>query len=94
MIVVLTSFGIAAILVNVFVCKPVGYISLPHYSIPGVQCINIALWFYFAASITILTDFIVVAIPMIVLKDLNIAGRQKFALMFVFLLGILYETPL
>lgn len=51
-----------------------------------VWCLN--------ASIQIVSDLIIVILPMPVLTQLRLPRRQKFALVLVFALGLLYDTRL
>lgn len=91
MVCVMAIWGVANLFVDIFSCIPVGFISLWKFELPGEHCIYLPTYFYFGAIFTIATDFIVVAIPMFVIKDLKIPLRQKAALVLVFALGGLYD---
>ena len=48
---------------------------------------NLLAFWYFCAGVTIMTDIFVVAIPLSVLKSLQLPRRQKVGLLMVFALG-------
>lgn len=77
--------AIASLFVCIFACRPLEYYW--DRTIPGGRCIDLLAWWYFASAWVIVTDVIVVAIPMMALKDLTMPRSQKRALMGVFALG-------
>lgn len=69
---------------SIFACIPVRAFWTKE---PGARCINqFAMWFTNAA-INILTDFAIIALPMPVVRGLNLARRQKQALGGIFAVG-------
>lgn len=69
----------------VFQCIPVEFNW--DKSIIGGHCINQSLLFTVTASFNILTDLLVLALPVWIFWGLRIPKRTKIALLFVFLLG-------
>ena len=55
----------------------------------GARCIDTRVLFTATAAFNILTDLLILALPMRIFVDLKIPMRTKFALMFLFLLGFL-----
>ncbi|TKA57293.1 hypothetical protein B0A55_11541 [Friedmanniomyces simplex] len=69
----------------VFACTPVQYFWKP--DIPGGHCLDrFAVWFA-NAGINIVTDIATGVLPLPVFNSLELAKRQKYALMTVFALG-------
>lgn len=83
----LTAFGLAALLAGIFSCMPIAYSW--DKSIPGGHCRSHELLWLLAAGVVIIADIICVMIPIVTFKDLRLPRRQKFALIFVFMLGAL-----
>lgn len=81
------SFGIVALFVDIFTCRPISYFY--NKFTPG-KCINMTAWWYFATVYIAIMCVIVVIIPIIALKDLQLPRSQKRALIGVFALGGLY----
>ena len=77
---------IAGTLVLVFQCKPVRKSWRPRT--PG-SCLANDATFYGLAAVTILFDVIIFLLPIPLLLNLNISKKRKFALVCVFLLGLL-----
>ncbi|KAF2186516.1 hypothetical protein K469DRAFT_738399 [Zopfia rhizophila CBS 207.26] len=68
---------------SIFACVPVR----AFWTREPASCINqFAMWFTNAA-INILTDFVIIVLPMPVIKNLKLAKRQKQALMCIFAVG-------
>ncbi len=70
-----------------FQCLPIAFNWDP--TIKGGHCVEQRVLFTTTAAFNILTDLVVLGLPLWILVDLNIPRRTKFALMFVFLLGLL-----
>lgn len=69
---------------SIFACVPIRAFWTKE---EGAKCINqFAMWFSNAA-INILTDFAIIILPMPVIRNLNLARRQKQALIGIFALG-------
>lgn len=82
---VVVMYGIAIPIVCIFSCRPIN--SWWDRSIQGQKCINLTAFWYINASLNIVTDIAVVALPLYVLKDLNLPRRQKWAVNAIFLVG-------
>jgi hypothetical protein len=68
-------------------CLPVA--SLWDMNIKAKQCTNFTANLYAGAALSIVEDLVVIALPIFVLKDLNLSQRKKLALGFIFALGSL-----
>lgn len=75
---------LSALIVTVFVCRPIRYFW--DKSIDG-KCINFYAFILAEAILTVVTDVIILAIPMPLVWRLNITRRQKLALSGIFMLG-------
>lgn len=73
-----------AVLVSILQCVPVE--SFWDRSMKG-KCINAVASYYANASLNILTDFIVIGLPIPVLNQLHISSGQRFGLAFAFAIG-------
>ncbi|EKD15174.1 hypothetical protein MBM_06390 [Drepanopeziza brunnea f. sp. 'multigermtubi' MB_m1] len=82
----ISIYGILAVLTSIWTCVPIyAFWTLP--SVPGSRCISkTALWFSNAAF-HIMTDLIVLILPMPLLHSLKLPTKQKIGLMCVFALG-------
>lgn len=80
-------FGLWAVVSAWAMCVPLRKFWDP--TAPGFCFDKNALWFSNSA-LHILTDFLILVWPMPVLKSLQLPKRQRFALMAIFALGILY----
>ncbi|KAI1628765.1 50S ribosomal protein L36e [Exophiala viscosa] len=77
--------GLIMILTSAFSCWPIEYYW--DKTVEGGHCVNmLAFWFSFSAF-NILTDLAVWALPMPVLKSLQLPRKQKMSLIAVFALG-------
>jgi hypothetical protein len=87
---VLVVYGLWTVLGSVFMCVPVKFF----WGEGEGSCMNrLAFWFSNAA-LNITTDIIIIAIPMPLIKRLQIPLRQKIILMVVFAFGALYALAL
>lgn len=80
------SYCTASVVVGIFQCTP-----LPRYwdrAIPGT-CIDTQKFWYANGSFNIVTDVIIILLPMPVFYTLRLRRQQKVALMFIFALGSL-----
>lgn len=77
--------GIWAIFSAIFNCIPVH--SFWDISYVGGHCMDKKFMWFFTASLNLLTDIILVAMPMPVLKSLQLPKKQKIGLMCIFGLG-------
>ncbi|KAN0083885.1 putative integral membrane protein [Elaphomyces granulatus] len=80
----LGAFALAAIITSIVTCMPVSKFWNPAQ--PG-YCLNReAMWFSHSAF-HILTDVVLLILPMPVINSLQLPKRQKYALMLIFALG-------
>ncbi|KAL2070658.1 hypothetical protein VTL71DRAFT_13684 [Oculimacula yallundae] len=78
----ISAYGIQATITTVLSCVPVGT-----FWKGGGTCINKKFMWFFNAGFNILTDLIILALPIPVLSSLKLPAKQKIGLMFVFALG-------
>ncbi|KIH92687.1 hypothetical protein SPBR_02637 [Sporothrix brasiliensis 5110] len=71
----------------IFQCTPIAFNW--DKTIKGGHCVDQRLLFVSTSAFNILTDIIVLGLPLYILADLKIRRRTKFGLIFIFLLGIL-----
>ncbi|KAL1910008.1 hypothetical protein Sste5344_004197 [Sporothrix stenoceras] len=71
----------------IFQCTPIAFNW--DRTIKGGHCVDQRLLFVLTSAFNILTDIIVLGLPLYILVDLKIRRRTKFGLIFIFLLGIL-----
>lgn len=81
------GFGVISLFVNFFACRPLA--AIWNLSISSKTCIEFGGWFWVWAWYIILTDIVLVAIPILTFRDMKLPHRQKVALMIVFALGSL-----
>ncbi|KIW20964.1 hypothetical protein PV08_01543 [Exophiala spinifera] len=81
----LIVFGIIAAVVTVFTCTPPR--DFWEEMILPDKCINYVPWWFFSASVSILTDCVLCILPMPILKKLHLPPRQKYGLIAVFAVG-------
>ena len=68
-------------------CQPIAFNWDP--TIRGGRCVDRRILYTSTAAFNIVTDLVVLGLPLYIFADLNIPKRTKFALLFVFLLGFL-----
>jgi hypothetical protein len=68
-------------------CTPISFNWDP--TAPGGHCIDRRILFTFTSSFNIITDLLVLGLPIWIFVDLKIPRGKKIALLFVFLLGFL-----
>ncbi|KAE9373323.1 hypothetical protein N431DRAFT_482387 [Stipitochalara longipes BDJ] len=78
------AYGIYTIMSNIFACIPVSAFWSPT---PDMRCISKKFSWFFNASFNILTDLVIIALPIPTLKSLKLPARQKVGLMVIFALG-------
>ncbi len=77
---------VANLTVIVFQCTPVE--KAWDFAVPGT-CIDRRVFFTTSSAFNILTDLMILALPLRIFTNLKIPRRTKFALMFLFLLGFM-----
>jgi hypothetical protein len=82
-------FNVALVVVifvaDVFQCKPVAFVY--DFSIPGGKCFNQGVFYVSTAVMTIVTDFLVLAIPILITHGLQMPRRRKIAVTVILSLG-------
>ncbi|CAI6269338.1 unnamed protein product [Periconia digitata] len=72
---------------NMFICTPVAFFW--DKTIPGGFCLNQAAVWFTNGSVNIVQDFIILAMPIVMLRSLDIPTKQKKALIIVFAFGLI-----
>ncbi|KAF2192126.1 hypothetical protein K469DRAFT_653382 [Zopfia rhizophila CBS 207.26] len=81
-IAIVVAYTIATVVACIFVCVPVQAFWWP--SREGATCIDETASWFANAAINIVTDFMIIILPVPVIKRLNLAKRQKQALIAIF----------
>ncbi|KAL1619286.1 hypothetical protein SLS56_010176 [Neofusicoccum ribis] len=83
-----------AVLTSVLSCNPVWLFWHPEKALlenPPMRyedhCLNLKVMWFFQGSINIVFDFVLILLPMPVLKSLRISRTERYALMSIFALG-------
>ncbi|KAF5640054.1 uncharacterized protein FTJAE_4601 [Fusarium tjaetaba] len=84
-VVLVTCWSLSQIFLNTFMCWPIA--SFWDVTIKGTCILNKSS-FYVGAAGNILTDILIMVLPIPVLRSLKLGRRQKWILMSVFCLGI------
>ncbi|KEQ98823.1 hypothetical protein AUEXF2481DRAFT_1655 [Aureobasidium subglaciale EXF-2481] len=84
MLVFVAFFGVWAILGSFFLCTPVHYFW---DRVGEAKCMNLKAKWFVDAAVNIITDLIILSMPMPYLKGLNLPKRQRVGLIVVFALG-------
>ncbi len=75
-----------------FQCFPIAFNWDP--TVRGGHCVNRSILYPSTAALNILTDLMILGLPLWIFVELKIPRRSKIGLLFVFLLGFLYVlTP-
>jgi len=77
-------YAIASIIATIFQCSPI--LRVWDHTVPGT-CINLTAFWYANATANIIGDFMILLLPMSVVRGLHLPRRQRYGLMFVFALG-------
>lgn len=85
---IVTAYGVAALFVGIFSCRPVAYSW--NFTISEGKCINFLAFWLFNASFNTATDIIVCVLPVPVLRALQLPKKQMVVLGSIFILGALY----
>ncbi|KAH8894864.1 hypothetical protein GQ53DRAFT_715529, partial [Thozetella sp. PMI_491] len=70
-----------------FQCFPIAFNWDP--TIKGGRCVDRGILYTFTAALNIVTDLLILGLPLWIFVDLKIPRRSKIGLLFVFLLGFL-----
>ncbi|KAH8664970.1 hypothetical protein BGZ60DRAFT_516265 [Tricladium varicosporioides] len=79
------AYGIETFFSGTFTCTPVAYFWDP--TIPGGKCVDKWSLYFANGGINIVTDFMILFLPALILKDLIMPKFQKFTLMAIIALG-------
>lgn len=90
-IAVIVAWAVATILAGCLVCRPFAFNW--DKSIPGGSCGNQVTSFTVTGVINLVTDVVVLVLPMPSLSRLQMAMYKKVTLIAVFGLGIVYVPP-
>jgi len=80
---VVVAYTVWTVFGSIFACVPVQ----AFWTRKPATCINQFIMWFTNAGINILTDFVIILLPMPVIKNLKLAKRQKQALMCIFAIG-------
>lgn len=86
MIALTVTATIAFTLASLLRCAPVSFYW--NRTIPGGHCIDLEILIYVNAVFGIVTDVAIWALPIPILRSLDLNRRKKYALFFVFSLGL------
>lgn len=85
------AWGIAFVGVALFSCRPIhAFWDFTLQGLPTTYCINNHAWYVGQAVPNILTDILVLCMPLKQVWALKLDKKSKTALLFIFTLGILY----
>lgn len=85
---IITANGIAGVVTSLVSCMPLEARWNP--SLPGARCIPIDPYWRWISFANILTDIIMLGLPLPVIWNLHTSRNLKFGLTFIFLTGSLY----
>lgn len=84
---VVNGAGLALSLVNVFQCRPMS-VLFDDVRPPGSHCTDIVTLYLSSAPVNIVTDIVILLLPMPILKGMRLPRRQKWILYITFGFGI------
>ena len=84
---IMWGFGIATTIVDLAMCTPVNFFW--DKTVPGGRCINQNAFYITGSSVQLLTDIVILVIPLPAVWSLQINIAKKIALSIIFLLGSL-----
>ena len=83
---IIVAFGFSVIVASILQCTPVDKAIDPQ--VPG-KCIQIGDVWYTTASFAIITDLVIIALPINQIPSLKLPTTQKIGLILVFSIGFL-----
>ena len=83
------SYAISSIAATILQCHPIERVF--NHKLHG-KCINLTVFWYCNAASSILSDCLILALPMPLITSLHLPRRQKYGLMMVFALGGLWVS--
>lgn len=81
----LVVYGFWTVLGSALMCVPVQYF----WGVGSGHCMNKTAFWFSNAALNIVTDVFIYAVPIPLIRRLQIAKKQKIALIFLFALGAL-----
>ena len=84
---IISAFTIGTVFSSIFQCSPVAYAF--NKTILGT-CIDMTAFWFANAAFNILSDLVIIALPVPVISKLQLPLRSKIALCGLFAVGILY----
>ena len=91
---IFVAFYIAQIFVVIFPCRPIAFFWDQVVAPKSGKCVNIQYLYYSVNIINIITDLVLLTLPVSKIWQLQMATKQKIAICAIFLLGGLYVLPL
>lgn len=88
-IAIIIGYTVSTVVACIFVCMPVQKFWKPQ--LEG-HCINTFASWFANAILNIITDLMIIILPMPVVRGLQLKPRQKFLLMGVFAFGVVYVS--
>lgn len=79
------AYGVETFFSGTFTCTPVAYFW--DVTIPGGHCVNKWALYFANGGINIATDFIILLLPVFILKDLQMPKYQKITLIAILAIG-------
>lgn len=82
-----TVYMLTSVFGAIFVCWPIQ----KYWDVEQMEgwCADMTAWWYANATLNIVSDVLIILMPMPVIKSLRLAPRQKYLLMGVFALGFM-----
>jgi len=86
---IISAFTVGTVFSSIFQCTPVQYTF--NKKIPsGGHCINLTAFWCANAAFNILSDLVVIGLPILVIRKLQLPTKKRVLLCCVFAVGILY----
>lgn len=85
LITIVSMYGMAVSIAALTACRPIS--AFWDQNTPNSKCIDFYVFWYFNASFNIASDIAVVALPLFVLRRLDLPRGQKVAVMGIFAVG-------
>ena len=84
---IVNAAGVALTVMNVFQCRPMSAV-FDFVPPPGSQCTDMPTFYLSSAPVNIITDLIILLLPMPVLRNMRLPRKQKWLLYITFGFGI------
>ena len=83
----MTVWFTASFFAAIFTCSPINYFWTRAVNGPG-HCFDTVLFYNFNGGLNVLTDLILLSIPVPIVLNLKLAKRERAGILFIFLIGI------